>query len=124
VSTERGLPWSVCRTEYHEGVKRMTISMDPATLRKAANDIRSTKNEVDASLKALWNVVDDLAIAWLGEASNSFQRLMHRWDEDTRRLTGAMTNIAHLLDDGSVKGEQNDQEQSAMLNRFNNALNP
>jgi len=102
----------------------MTIAMDPATLRKAANDIRSTKDEVDVSLKALWNVVDDLAIAWLGDASTSFQRLMHRWDEDTRRLTGAMTNIAHLLDDGSVKGEQNDQEQADMLNRFNNALNP
>jgi WXG100 family type VII secretion target len=98
--------------------------MDPATLRKAANDIRSTKGEVDGSLRQLWNVVDDLAGAWLGEASSGFQRLMKQWNDDTVRLTTAMDNIAGLLDDGSVKGAANDQDQADMFNKFNTALNP
>jgi 6 kDa early secretory antigenic target len=102
----------------------MTIAMDPATLRKAANDIRTTKDEVDGQLKALWGVVDDLAAAWLGDASTAFYKLMERWNTDTTNLTNAMTNIAALMDDGSVKGEANDQEQAAMMNKFNGVLNP
>jgi ESAT-6 family protein len=108
----------------YEGVKRMTIAMDPATLRKAANDIRTTKDDVDGQLKALWGVVDDLAAAWLGEASKGFNELMKRWNDDTVRLTSAMTSIADLMDDGSLKGEVNDQEQAAMFNKFNGAINP
>jgi WXG100 family type VII secretion target len=101
----------------------MAIVMDAATLRKAANDIRSTKDEVDGSLRSLWNVVDDLAAAWMGEASTGFQRLMKQWNDDTVKLTTAMNNIAALMDDGSVKGQANDQEQAAMFNKFNGALN-
>lgn len=102
----------------------MTIAMDPATLRKAANDIRTTKDQVDGQLKTLWGVVDDLAAAWLGDASTQFVSLMNRWNTDSKALTDAMTKISHLLDDGSTKGEANDQEQGAMFNKINGAINP
>ena len=100
------------------------FEVDHATLHTAANDVRSTRSEVDGELKKLWNVVDDLAIAWQGSASTGFQQLMNRWSEDTNKLQEALTNIADLLDKSGTTHQVNDEEQQQMLDKFHSALNP
>lgn len=99
------------------------IQLDAATLHKAATDVRTTRGEVDGDLARLWNTVDDLAIAWQGEASAGFQQLMTRWNDDVKKLLTAMSDIADLLDKSGTQHEVNDQEQSQMMNRYNSALN-
>ncbi|GAB7043715.1 MULTISPECIES: WXG100 family type VII secretion target [Catenuloplanes] len=99
------------------------FEVDHATLHTAANDVRSTRSEVDGELKKLWNVVDDLAIAWQGSASTGFQQLMNRWSEDTNKLQEALNNIADLLDKSGTTHQVNDEEQQQMLNKFQSALN-
>ncbi|WP_433117333.1 WXG100 family type VII secretion target [Micromonospora sp. CA-246542] len=86
--------------------------------------MRSTRSEVDGELKKLWNVVDDLAMAWKGQASTGFQSLMTRWNEDTVSLLTAMDNIADLLDKSGTTHQVNDEEQQQMLDKFHSALNP
>ncbi|WP_433460171.1 WXG100 family type VII secretion target [Micromonospora sp. CA-248212] len=86
--------------------------------------MRSTRSEVDGELKKLWNVVDDLAMAWKGQASTGFQSLMARWNEDTVSLLTAMDNIADLLDKSGTTHQVNDEEQQQMLDKFHSALNP
>jgi early secretory antigenic target protein ESAT-6 len=100
------------------------IQLDAATLHKAATDVRTTRGEVNGDLGRLWNTVDDLAIAWQGEASAGFQQLMNRWNDDVKKLLTAMDDIADLLDKSGTQHEVNDQEQSQMMNRYNSALNP
>lgn len=100
------------------------IELDAATLHQAANDVRSTRSDVDGDLGRLWNAVDDLAMAWLGEASAGFQQLMNRWQQDVDKLLTAMDNIADLLDQSGTQHEVNDADQSTMMSRFNSALNP
>lgn len=100
------------------------FEVDHATLHTAANDVRSTRSEVDGELKKLWSVVDDLAIAWQGQASSGFQSLMQRWNEDTAKLLEAMNNIADLLDKSGTAHQVTDEEQQQMLNKFHAALNP
>ena len=113
----------------------MAFEVEAATLHTAASDVRSTRSEVDGELKKLWNVVDDLAIAWKGQASTGFQSLMTRWNEDTvkfaqlntdekDKLLTAMDNIADLLDKSGTTHQVNDEEQQQMLDKFHSALNP
>lgn len=100
------------------------IELDAATLHKAASDVRSTRGEVNGDLGRLWNAVDDLAIAWVGEASTKFQDLMRRWNEDVDKLLTAMDDIADMLDKSGTQHEVNDQEQAQMINKYTSSLNP
>jgi ESAT-6 family protein len=100
------------------------FEVDHATLHTAAKDVRDTRTQVDGELKKLLSVVDDLAVAWQGQASGGFQRLMIRWNEDTVKLQTALDNIADLLDQSGTAHQATDDEQNQMLNKFQSALNP
>jgi WXG100 family type VII secretion target len=100
------------------------FEIDHATLHTAAGDVRSTRSEVDGELKKLWGVVDDLAIAWKGQASTGFQQLMQRWNEDTSKLLTAMDNIADLLDQSGTAHQVNDEQQEQMIGKFHSIINP
>ena len=100
------------------------FEVDHATLHTAAKDVRTTRSEVDGELKKLWNVVDDLAMAWQGQASSGFQSLMQRWNEDTVKLQTALDSIADLLDQSGTSHQVTDEEQQQMLDKFHSALNP
>ncbi|MFI2709228.1 WXG100 family type VII secretion target [Micromonospora sp. NPDC018662] len=102
----------------------MAFEVSAASLHTAASDVRSTRSDVDGELKKLWNVVDDLAMAWKGQASTGFQSLMTRWTEDTNKLLTAMDNIADLLDKSGTTHQVNDEDQQQMLDKFHAALNP
>jgi early secretory antigenic target protein ESAT-6 len=97
---------------------------DTETLHQAAKDVRTARNDVNGDLARLRGVVDDLAVAWAGQASTGFQSLMVRWDADVAKLLRAMDEIADLLDQGGVTHQVNDENQQQMINRFNSALNP
>lgn len=101
-----------------------SMEVDHATLHTAANDVRSTRSEVEGELRTLWGVVDDLAIAWQGQASVGFQNLMTRWNEDTNKLLTALGDIADLLDKAGTQHQVTDEEQMQMLDRFHSVLNP
>ena len=100
------------------------ISIDAETLHRAATDVRSTRTDVEGDLRSLWGTVDDLAIAWKGQASTGFQQLMQRWDGDVKRLLTAMSDIADLLDKTGTTHTVNDEQQNTMMSKFNGALNP
>ena len=100
------------------------FEVDQATLHTAASDVRSTRTEVDGELKKLWGVVDDLAIAWKGQASTGFQQLMSNWNISTDKLLVAMDGIADLLDKSGTLHQVNDEEQQQMLDKFHAAINP
>lgn len=98
--------------------------VDQETLAAAAGDVRSTRTEVDSSLKSLQGDVAELGSAWKGQAAAGFTNLMTRWDGDVRKLLTAMDEIADLLDKSGNVHAANDEEQNAMFNQFNSAVNP
>jgi WXG100 family type VII secretion target len=100
------------------------IELDAATLHKAASDVRSTREEVNGDLGRLRDAVDDLAIAWLGDAGTKFQELMQRWNDDVTKLLTAMDDIGNMLDRSANQHEANDQEQAQMVNKYTSSLNP
>ena len=100
------------------------FSVEAATLHRAAKDVRSTRQQVDAKLKDLSGEVDNLRAGWQGSAAGGFQQLMVRWNEDVRKLLGAMDSIADLLDKSGTTHAANDQEQQEAFGRIHSALNP
>jgi len=100
------------------------FQVDAGTLHGAAKDVRTTRTEVDGELKKLLGVVDELRVAWKGQASDGFQRLMERWNGDVQQLLRAMDSIADLLDKSGTTHTVNDDQQNQALNRIHQALNP
>ena len=98
--------------------------VDQATLHTAANDVRSTRTDVDGQLKSLHGSVEELGAAWKGQAAAGFQRLMVKWNEDVSKLLQAMDDIADLLDKSGNVHQANDEQQDQMFNQFNSAVNP
>lgn len=101
----------------------MAFEVDQATLHAAANDVRSTRADVDGDLSRLRGVVDQLAAAWSGQAAVSFQTLMQRWNQDTAKLLAALDNIADLLDRSGAQHQATDEAQQQAMGRIQSALN-
>ena len=99
------------------------FEVEHSSLHTAAKDVRATAQDVSGDLQKLWGVVDDLAIAWQGEASAGFQRLMRRWDDDSKALLNALGDIADLLDKSANTHQANDEQQNQMLDKFHSVLN-
>lgn len=102
----------------------MAFEVDQQTLHAAANDVRSTRQDVDGDLNRLRGVIDQLAGTWRGGAAISFQNLMQRWNEDTRKLLVALDGIGELLDQSGTQHQVTDEAQQAAMNRIQSALNP
>ncbi|GAA4217954.1 WXG100 family type VII secretion target [Actinocatenispora rupis] len=99
------------------------MQVDHATLHTAANDVRSTRDEIQGDLNKLESLVQqDLESAWKGTAAGSFQTLMQRWHEDSKTLMQAMADIADLLDKSGTQHQQNDENQQQMLDKIHQAL--
>lgn len=99
------------------------FQVDHATLRVAANEVRSAHSNTQDNLKKLWDVVDDLAMAWKGSASGGFQQLMQRFNTDVSGLLRAMSDIADLLDKSADTHQTSDEEQAQAINKYGAALN-
>jgi WXG100 family type VII secretion target len=78
--------------------------------------VRATREEANGDLKRLANAVQELAGAWQGQAATRFQELMERWNGDVNKLTGAMGDIADLLDKSGSQHQSNEEEQAQMFN--------
>ncbi len=94
-----------------------TFSVDRATLRTAAQDIRASRVQVDDRLQRLLGVVADIDRAWEGEASDGYRALMGRWDDDARKLLTAMNSIADLLDQSANAHEVNEDQTADAFGR-------
>lgn len=59
-----------------------------------AGDVDGVNAEVQGELGRIRGVVDGLAGEWKGQAKDSFDDLMLRWDDAAMRLSNALTDIA------------------------------
>jgi ESAT-6 family protein len=99
------------------------FQVDAATLHAAAKDVRATHGDVSGKLNDLRGCIDDLVAAWKGEASGGFVQVMTRWDGDTKKLLGALSDIADLLDKSGHTHTANEEEQKHMFNKYGSSLN-
>lgn len=75
----------------------MTFQTDTQTMAGAANSVDRINGDVQSELNRLLGVVQDTASVWKGDAQNSFQSLMERWNTDANNLRDALNSIAENL---------------------------
>ena len=66
-------------------------------------------------LSRIRGVVDGLAGDWKGQAKNSFDDLMLRWDDAAIRLSNALSDIADNIRANSTSFDEGEEEGAASL---------
>jgi WXG100 family type VII secretion target len=70
------------------------------------------KEDVEATLKQVWDQVLGLQGQWQGAAATAFTNMMTRFDSDAKALNAALEAIAEqLMAAGSTYQEQEDSKQ-------------
>lgn len=77
------------------------FASDSSQMVTTAGDVDGVNAEVKGQLTRLQGTVEGLAGSWVGEAKNSFDNLMVRWDEAASKLSEALTEIAENIRDNS-----------------------
>ena len=98
--------WSECvfASRTREGGACQEYEVDHGTLHEAAKIVRDTKEELrTGDLVNLRGAVEDLLVAWQGEAGSAFQSVAQRWNDDCGKLLHAMDVIADLLDKSATR---------------------
>ncbi len=94
------------------------FSVDTASVQAAAQEVRSTRQEVGGDLRTLSGVVGELSGAWKGSASTAYQGVMERWNKDANNLLQSLDLIADLLHKAANQHAQNEDQQRQTMNKF------
>jgi WXG100 family type VII secretion target len=100
-----------------------TTNIDDATLYQAANDCRSAIELINGEASKVRNAKDTVAAQWRGAASNTFQAVMVRWDEEASKLMQAVNDASDLLDKTGKTARANEEEQDSMFSKFQGMIN-
>ncbi|HEV7713061.1 MAG TPA: WXG100 family type VII secretion target [Asanoa sp.] len=78
----------------------------------AHQKVVGVKEDVEGTLKGVWDTVTGLQSAWKGAAATAFTNMMTRFDADAKNLNQALEAIAEqLMAAGSTYQEQEDSKQ-------------
>lgn len=80
-----------------------------------AGDVDGVNSEVQGELSRIRGVVDGLAGDWKGQAKQSFDDLMLRWDDAALRLSNALSDIADNIRANSSSFDEGEEEGVASL---------
>ncbi len=73
------------------------VITDVGAMQAAAGHVESVNGELQQLLSGLRGEVEGSRASWEGEAQVSFQSLMQRYDDASRRLHEKLQNIADLI---------------------------
>jgi len=86
----------------------------------AHQKVVSVKEDVEATLKATWDVVMGLQGQWQGAAATAFHNMMARFDGDAKKLNAALEAIAEQL---AAAGSTYQEQEDSKLDVFGNLSN-
>jgi WXG100 family type VII secretion target len=76
----------------------------------AQQKVVGVKEDVEGTLKQVWDQVLSLQAQWTGSAATAFTNMMTRFDTDAKNLNSALEAISEQL--GAAGGTYQEQEQS------------
>ena len=82
---------------------------------KAHTDVVGVKEDVEATLKQVWDVVAGLQGQWAGQAATAFSNMMERFDRNAKDLNAALEAIAEQL---MAAGSTYEEQEASKLDSF------
>lgn len=77
----------------------MSISVNYAALQVAADDIRSTTDQVNGILEQLKSDLAPLVNTWEGEAQSAYQQKQSQWDQAAEDMNRVLASIGTAVND-------------------------
>ena len=90
---------------------------------KAATQVRDVNSTITSELSSLESAVEGVQAYWTGEGATSFQQLMTKWNEDSKKLNSALETIAEQIQTSSGTYSQQDQQSEQALSKIVSSLN-
>jgi WXG100 family type VII secretion target len=89
------------------------VSAADGALARGAKIVANAKQQLDQEMKTLESRLQSLQ--WQGSGASSFRTLMERWNQDQRKLTGALDTFEqNLLSSGKTYEEKDTAAKSKM----------
>ena len=90
---------------------------------QAATKVDDVNNEVRALLSSLQSQVEAVQSSWKGQAATTFQSLMMRFNEDTTKLSQALTDISEQIRSSGQGYAAQDQAAHDAVSSAGSSLN-
>ncbi|WP_370946461.1 WXG100 family type VII secretion target [Amycolatopsis sp. cg5] len=98
----------------------------PEQFTQAEKQVTEVRVAMDQNLSKLRDNIEATRAGWSGKAADAFNNVMHRFDEDGRKLNESLQRIASLLEEAGSKyartEAQNDELVNALHKGFGSAL--
>jgi WXG100 family type VII secretion target len=89
----------------------------PQQFTAAHQNVVKVKEDVEGELKNLWSAIAQLQGLWSGPAQKAFTNMMHRFDEDAKKLNTALEGIAEQL---KAAGSTYEESEASQMDVFGN----
>ena len=84
--------------------------------------VSEAKSELDGQLGSLRGKLSGIGGQWKGAGSTSFQSVMTRWDDQSRRITGALNDFEANLRSSEQTYNASDEAQSSSFTNLGGRL--
>lgn len=91
-------------------------------MQKAARQVFTVNDTVQADLASLRSRLGPLAGAWRGDAAVAFTGLMARWDADARTLNDALRAIGEAIQASGAGYQAQEEQHTSSLSSIRAAL--
>ncbi|GAA4429624.1 hypothetical protein GCM10023148_34090 [Actinokineospora soli] len=89
---------------------------------KAAVDVDNVNQQSQDALKSLYNALTPLQDNWSGAASQAFNTLLQRYQDDAVKLHDALQGISEQLKQSNEAYARQEEEASQSLSNITNVL--
>jgi WXG100 family type VII secretion target len=93
------------------------IRVTPEQLNSVAGQLNAGASTIDGTLAQLAGNVAPLGSDWAGTAQARFQSLWEEWQQSSRRLHEALTQIASLMNQAGTAYDTNEQQIASSFGR-------
>jgi len=83
----------------------------PEEFTTAHQNVVNIKEQVEGELTNLWNSISQLQSLWTGPAQTAFLKMMHRFDEDAKKLNTALEGIGEQLKAAGSRYTESEAQQ-------------
>ena len=98
------------------------VSKQDQAITRGAQMVSDARSELDGQLGTLRGKLAGIGAQWKGAGSSSFQGVMTRWDENTKRITGALNDFEANLRSSEQTYNTSDEAQSSSFTNLGGRL--
>ena len=98
------------------------VSKQDQALTRGAQMVSSARGDLDQQLSALRGKLSGIGAQWRGAGSSAFQQVMIRWDEDAKKIIGALDEFEANLRSSEQTYNVSDEAQSSTFSKLSSRL--